>query len=93
MVAYKLGEQESKLVVTVASDETDAKQRLKKLEEHFTKTGDCQDGPELGPGGMRGKNSFEGSVMAVRQGRYLVMVVNPGRGGEELLRGMAAGLE
>lgn len=93
MAGYKSGDQESKLLVTVASDEADAQERLKKLEEHFRKTGQCRAAPELGQGGMRGNNSFEGSVMAVTRGRYLVMVVNSGGAGEELLKQMAAGLQ
>jgi hypothetical protein len=93
VAAYGVGEYESKLLVTVARDEADAEKRLKELEEHFTKTGECRAAPELGDGGMLGKNSFEGVVVAARKGRYVVLLVNPGKDGEELVKQAMAGLE
>jgi hypothetical protein len=92
MVAYTLGDQESKLFVTVARDETDAQQRLKQLEQHFTKTGHCEPAPELGEGAIRASNSFEGSVIVRTKGRYLLLLVNPAKGSEQLLKNAAAGL-
>ena len=92
MVAYTSGDQESKLFVTVARDEADAQQRLKQLEQHFTKTGHCEPAPELGEGAIHASNSFEGSVIARTKGRYLLLLVNPAKGSEQLLRIAAAGL-
>jgi hypothetical protein len=93
VVAYRSGDQESKLFVTVARDEDDAQQRLKQLEQHFAKTGRCQPASELGAGAIQASNSFEGSVVAETKGRYLLLLVNPGKGSEQLLKNAAAGLE
>jgi len=93
MVAYTSGDQESKLFVTVARDEADAQQRLKRLEQHFTKTGRCEPAPELGEGAIRASNSFEGSVIARTKGHYLLLVVNPAKGSEPLLKNAVAGLD
>ena len=78
VVAYSSGHQESKLVVMLARDEADAQQRLKQLEEHFSKTGQCKAAPELGKGAIRARNSFEVNVMAQTKGRYLALPVNLG---------------
>jgi len=93
VVAYASGDQESKLFVTLARDAADAQQRLKQLEQHFIKTGKCQPAPELGEGGIRASNSFEGRVMAQTKGRYLILLLNPGKGSEHLLKNAGAGLE
>jgi hypothetical protein len=93
VVAYKSGDQESKLFVTLARDEADAQDRLKQLEEHFAKTGQCKLAPELGERAIRASNSFEGSIMAQTKGRYLVLLLNPAIGGEQLLRNAASGLK
>jgi hypothetical protein len=92
VVAYKSGDQESKLFVTVSRDESDAQERLKQLELHFAKTGQCQPAPEFGGGAIRASNSFEGSVIAQTKGRYLILLVNPAKGSEQLLKEAAAGL-
>jgi hypothetical protein len=92
MVAYTSGDQESKLFVTVARDAADAQQRLKQLEQHFIKTGHCETAPELGEGTIRASNSFEGGVIAQTKGRYLLLLVNPAKGSEQLLKNAAAGL-
>lgn len=93
VVAYTSGDQESKLFVTVARDEADAQQRLKQLEQHFAKTGQCKPAPELGEGAIRASNSFEGSVIAQPMRRYLILLLNPGKRSEQLLRNTAAGLK
>ncbi len=92
VVAYASGDQESKLYVTLARDEADAQQRLKQLEEHFRKTGESKPAPELGEGAIRASNSFEGQLVARTKGRYLVLLLNPGAGSEQLLKKTAEGL-
>ena len=92
IVAYALGDQESKLLVTVASDDADAQRRIQKLEEHFAKTGKCETAPELGAGAVRASNSFEGTVVAQTKGRYLILLLNPVQGSEQLLKNAASGL-
>jgi hypothetical protein len=37
--------------------------------------------PELGEGGVRGKNSFEGNIIARTQGRYVIVLLNPPQDG------------
>ena len=87
VVAYAVDDRESKLFVTLARDKSDAQQRLKLLGEHFAETGQCKAAPDLGSGAIRVSNSFEGSAIALTQGRYLVLLMNPATGSEEILRG------
>jgi len=93
MVAYAHGDQESKLLVTVARDEADAGQRLKQLELHFKKTGQCEPAPDFGAEAVRGSNSFEGNAIAEAKGRYLILLLNPGKDSEQLLRNVATSLQ
>jgi len=93
VAAYGAGDQESKLFVTVAREASDAQERLKQLEAHFAKTGLLKPAPELGEGAIRASNSFEGSVLAQTKGRYLILLVNPVKGSEQLLKNAAASLE
>ena len=92
-VAYVSGTQESKLFVTLARDRADAQQRLKQLEQHFAKTGQCQRAPELGDDAIRASNSFEGIILAETKGRYLVLLLNPGKGSEQILSSAVEELE
>lgn len=93
MVAYTFGDQESKLLVTVGRDDADARQRLKKLEEHFAKTGKCEPAPDLGEGAIRASNSFEGTMIAQTKGRYLILLLDPVRGSDRTLQSAAAALD
>ncbi|HUN60677.1 MAG TPA: DUF6599 family protein [Candidatus Sulfotelmatobacter sp.] len=92
-VAYKADDGESKLLVTVARDKADADHRLKQLEQHFATSGQCQPAPDLGEGAIRASNSFEGSVLAGTKRQYLLLLLNPGKGGEQFMKNAAAGLE
>jgi hypothetical protein len=93
VVAYATGDHESKLFVTVARDETDARQRLKQLEEHFAKTGECKRAPEIADRAIRGSNSFEGSMVAQTKGRYLLLLLNPAAESEQILKSAADSLK
>lgn len=86
VIDYRYGDQESKLLVSVAPDADQAGQRLAQLEKHFRSSGECSPAPELGEGAIRAGNSYEGKIVARIQGRYLVMVLNPVDGGAELLK-------
>ena len=88
-VAYSAGGQESKLYVTLARDEADARQRLQQLTAHFTKTGQCKAAPEIAEGAIRAGNSFEGTVIAQASGRYLLLLLSPAAGGDQLLKNAA----
>lgn len=92
LTTYKWGTKEGKLIVSVGADAAGAKLRLQQLANHFKQTGESKAAPELGEGGIRGKNSFEGTVIARTQGRYLVAVLNPPVNGEEILKAAALGL-
>ena len=92
VTTYKWGPKESKLLVCVAADASGAKLRLEQLADHFKQTGESKAVPELGEGGIRGKNSFEGTVIARTHGRYLVVVVNPPESGVGILKAAAQGL-
>jgi hypothetical protein len=50
---------------------------MKRLTEHFRKTGTCDPAPELGEGAIRASNSFEGRTLARTKGRYLVVLFSP----------------
>ena len=93
MVTYVAGDRESKLVVTQARDEADARHRLDQLQEHFVKTGQCASAPDIGAGAIRGSNSFEGTVIARTAGRYLVVLLNPVSGNEHILQIAASALQ
>jgi len=86
VVKYASAGKESKLVVSVASDPAAAKARAQQLAEHFKRTGECAVAAELGEGGLRAKNSFEGAVIARTQGRYLIVLLNPPANGAEILK-------
>jgi len=86
LVRYASAGKESKLVVSVASDSAGAKGRAAQLAEHFKRTGECAAAPDLGEGGLRAKNSFEGTVIARTQGRYLIALLNPPPNGAEILK-------
>lgn len=89
---YTSGPEESKLLVTLAHDETDARARLSQLQQHFTKTGTCKPAPEFGEGAVRASNSFEGNVLALAKGRYLILLLNPASDPKQLLNDLTKGL-
>lgn len=93
VVTYVLDGQESKLFVTLAHDAPDARQRLEQLKQHFAKTGQCNSAPGLGDSAIRAGNSFEGNLVALANGRYLLLLLNPSPAGEQLLRQAAGGLQ
>ncbi|HZP00083.1 MAG TPA: DUF6599 family protein [Terriglobia bacterium] len=87
------GKGESKLVVSVAEDAARAKARLDQFARHFKQSGECAPAADLGENGIRGKNSFEGRVIARTQGRYLIALLNPPEQGAEILKRTAQGLQ
>ncbi len=92
VVTYAQGKQETKLVVSVAKDAGGAKSRADQLARHFKQSGELTPAPELGEGGMRAKNSFEGRVIARTRSRYLIVLMNPGADGAEVLKSTAQSL-
>ncbi len=89
VAAYMLDGKESKVFVTLARDGGDALQRFEQLKQGFAKTGQCKAAPEIAEGAIRASNSFEGSVIALTKGRYVVLLVNPPAQGDGLLRAVA----
>ena len=92
VVTYAATAKESKMLVSIANDPASAKARLDQLAKHFRQTGECAPAPELGEGGIRGKNSFEGTAIARTQGRYVLMLLNPSSDGPTVLKSAAAAL-
>jgi hypothetical protein len=92
VVAYSSTPKESKLLISVANNATGAKARLDQLARHFKQSGECVAAPELGEGTIRAKNSFEGTIIARTQGRYVVVVLNPSQDGLTLLKSAALSL-
>ncbi len=92
VVTYAASGKESKLLVSIAGDAAAAKARLDQLAKHFKQTGECAPAAEAGEGGIRAKNSFEGSIVARTQGRYLVLLLNPPQDGVTLLKSAALAL-
>ncbi len=92
VVTYAQGKQQSKLVVSIARDAQAAKARTDQLARYFKQSGELSAAPELGEGGMRAKNSFEGRVIARTHGRYLIALFNPAGSGAKLLNATAQSL-
>jgi Family of unknown function (DUF6599) len=92
IVGYTLGKQESKLVVSVANNAQEAKSRVEQLAKHFRQSGECTSAPELGEGGIRAKNNYEGRLIARTQGRYVIALLNPPENGAEILKTAARSL-
>jgi hypothetical protein len=93
VASYEFNSHESKLFVTLAENDNDAHKRLKQLEAHFAKTGECVAAPDIEAGAIRGKNSFEGSFVAKVQGHLLLLVLNPTADSERILREAAESLQ
>ena len=77
---------ESKLLISVAKDPAEAKTKLESLAKYFRESGKCEAAPDLGDGAIQASNTFEGRVIAVAQGRYLIVVVNPAGDAAALLK-------
>ncbi len=92
VVAYMQGKQESKLVVSMAHDAQEAKSRSEQLAKHFKESGECAPAPDLGEGGIRARNNYEGQVIARTQGHYLIALLNPQENGSEILKTVARSL-
>ena len=93
VVSYKQGELESKLLISVAKDPAEAKTRLESLAKYFRESGKCEAAPDLGDGAIQASNTFEGHLIAVAQGRYLIMVINPASDAAALLKKTAQDLK
>ena len=93
IVTYAQGKQESKLVISIAGNAQEAKSRSATLATHFKESGECASAPELGEGGIRAKNNYEGSLIGRTQGRYLIALLNPPQNGAEILKTVARGLK
>jgi len=92
VVTYTATPKEGKLLISIANDDAGAKLRLDQLAKHFKQTGECASAPELGEGGFRAKNTFEGTVIARTQGRYVLVLWNPAQDGAALLKSAALSL-
>jgi hypothetical protein len=93
VVSYKQGELESKLLISVAQDPAEAKTRLESLAKYFRESGKCEAAPDLGDGAIQASNTFEGRVVAVAEGRYLIVVINPAGDAAALLKKTAQDLK
>ena len=93
VVSYKQGQSESKLLISVAKDAAEAKSKLESLAKYFRESGKCEAAPDLGDSAIQASNSFEGHVIAVAQGRYLIVVVNPAGDAAALLKKTAQDLK
>ena len=92
VVTYAWGRQPSKLLISLANDAAGARTRLEQLAQHFKKSGECAPASELGEGGIRAKNGFDGRVIARAQGRYLILLLEPPENGVEILNKTAKSL-
>ncbi|HWA95340.1 MAG TPA: DUF6599 family protein [Terracidiphilus sp.] len=92
VASYAFDGHESKLFVTLAHSDSDALERMKQLEAHFAKTGEYAPAPDIEEGAIRGKNSFEGAFIAKAQGHFLIVIMNPTAGSEQIFRAAAKSL-
>jgi len=92
VVTYTSTPKESKLLVSVANDAAGARGRIDQLAKHFKQTGECTAAADLGENAIRAKNSFEGSVIARTEGRYVILLLNPAQEGAALLKSAALSL-
>jgi hypothetical protein len=65
---------------------------VEQLTKHFQQSGECASAPELGEGGIRAKNNYEGRMIARTQGRYVIALLNPQENGAEILKTVARSL-
>ncbi len=93
VATYALDGKEDKVFVTIGRDDADASGRFQQLKQNFVTTGQCKGAPEMGEDAIRASYSFEGSVLAVTEGRYVILLLNPTASGEGLLREVAAALK
>jgi hypothetical protein len=77
---------ESTLLVSVAQDAADAQKRLALLADHFRKTGNCAEAPDLAPGAIRASNSFEGNVLAAAKANYVLVLYAKVGGADAILK-------
>ena len=92
IVAYRQAKRESKLVISVANNAQEAKSRAEQLAKYLKQSGECASAPELGEGGIRAKNNYEGRLIARTQGRYVIALLNPPENGAEILKRVARSL-
>ncbi|MGC4051430.1 MAG: hypothetical protein QM757_18890 [Paludibaculum sp.] len=73
---------DSTVMISVGKDAADATARMRQLGEHFSRSGTWE---RAGDRAMRGRNSYEGTIIASVSGRFVVILVNPAVGSESLL--------
>ena len=86
VATYGGGNKESTLLVSVAASAAEAQERMKRLVEHFTKSGKCDAAPEFGGDAIRASNSFEGNAVARTKGQYLVVYFGPADGSDAVFK-------
>jgi hypothetical protein len=86
LAKYSIDGKESTLLVSVAPDADEARERMRKLAGHFRSSGECRPAPELGEGAIRAANSFEGNALARAEGHYVVVLFSSAAGAETLFR-------
>jgi hypothetical protein len=77
MATYKFNGKESTVVVSLAKNVQEAKGRASQLQNHFGKSGKVAPAPEFGPNVYRGSNSYEGEMVFLSRGPYMVLFINP----------------
>jgi hypothetical protein len=93
VAVYVLDGKESKVFITIARDDGDALRRFDQLKQNLAKTGQCMAAPELSESAIRASNSFEGNVIALTKGRFLVLLLHPTAHGDALLKAVAGELK
>ena len=77
MASYTFEGKPSTVALSLAANPAEARSRAEQLGKYFTKLGKLVPRPDLGPSASQGSTSYEGEVVYVVRGRYLVLVVNP----------------
>ena len=77
LASYRLGGNETTLVVSKAVDASAAAIRVKKLQEYFQRTGRTIPLPALAPTAFSGSNQLEGQAVFFAEGSYAILCLNP----------------
>jgi hypothetical protein len=85
VASYALGEKETTLVITKASDPQVALKKVDELRSYFGHSGEVVPQPGLASGAFGGSNELEGEAVFLASGSYAILCINPPTSPESFL--------